>query len=83
MYLIKIYIFERRRPGGYPGEIMKKPVIVSAVRTAGGRFGGGLSSLSAGDLGAAVVAEVVKRAGISGEDVDQLIFGCGWQASIS
>ncbi|NMB41757.1 MAG: thiolase family protein [Firmicutes bacterium] len=61
---------------------MKKPVIVSAVRTAGGRFGGGLSSLSAGDLGAAVVAEVVKRAGISGEDVDQLIFGCGWQAGI-
>ncbi|RJX25924.1 MAG: thiolase family protein [Dethiobacter sp.] len=61
---------------------MGKPVIVSAVRTIGGRFGGGLSSLSASDLGAAIVAEVVKRAGISGEDVDQLVFGCGWQAGI-
>lgn len=61
---------------------MRNPVIVSAVRTVGGRFGGGLSSLSASDLGAAVVAEVIKRAGISGEEVDQLVFGCGWQAGI-
>jgi len=61
---------------------MRNPVIVSAVRTVGGRFGGGLSSLSASELGAAVVAEVVKRAGISGEEVDQLVFGCGWQAGI-
>jgi acetyl-CoA C-acetyltransferase len=61
---------------------MGKPVIVSAVRTIGGRFGGGLSSLSASELGAAVVGEVIKRAGISGEDVDQLVFGCGWQAGI-
>lgn len=61
---------------------MGNPVIVSAVRTVGGRFGGGLSGLSAADLGATIVAEVVKRAGISGEDVDQLIFGCGWQAGI-
>ncbi|HHU75662.1 MAG TPA: thiolase family protein [Firmicutes bacterium] len=61
---------------------MKKPVIVSAVRTIAGSFGGSLKSLSAGDLGAAVVAEVVKRAGITPEDVDQLIFGCGWQAGI-
>lgn len=61
---------------------MGNPVIVSAVRTTGGRFGGGLSGLNAGDLGATVVKEVVKRAGITGEDVDQLIFGCGWQAGI-
>jgi len=57
-------------------------VIVSAVRTIAGRFGGSLSSLTTADLGAAVVKEVVKRAGISGEEVDQLIFGCGWQAGI-
>lgn len=57
-------------------------VIVSAVRTIAGRFGGSLSSLSAADLGAAVVKEVVNRAGIKGEDVDQLIFGCGWQAGL-
>ena len=61
---------------------MKNPVIVSAVRTIGGSFGGALKSKSAADLGSAIVAEVVKRAGISGEDVDQLFFGCGWQAGI-
>ena len=61
---------------------MKNPVIVSAVRTIAGRFGGSLSSLSAADLGAAVVKEVVKRAGITGEDADQLVFGCGWQAGL-
>ena len=61
---------------------MENPVIVSAVRTIAGSFGGSLSSLSAADLGAAVVKEVVKRAGITGEDVDQLVFGCGWQAGL-
>lgn len=61
---------------------MGKPVIVSAVRTIGGRYGGGLSSLSAPELGAAVVTEVVKRAGITGDEVDELVFGCGWQAGI-
>ena len=61
---------------------MTNVVIASAVRTIGGSFGGSLSSLSASDLGAAIVAEVVKRAGISGENVDQLIFGSGWQAGI-
>jgi acetyl-CoA C-acetyltransferase len=61
---------------------MGKPVIVSAVRTIGGRFGGGLSGLGAPELGAAVVREAVKRAGIPGETVDELVFGCGWQAGI-
>ncbi|MDO9535917.1 MAG: thiolase family protein [Bacillota bacterium] len=56
--------------------------MVSMGRTIGGSFGGSLSGLSASDLGAAVVAEVVKRAGISGEEVDQLVFGCGWQAGV-
>jgi acetyl-CoA C-acetyltransferase len=61
---------------------MKKTVIVSAVRTAGGKFGGSLSGLSAPDMGAAVVAEAVRRAGIPGEVVNEVIFGCGWQAGI-
>ncbi|HHX87484.1 MAG TPA: thiolase family protein [Firmicutes bacterium] len=61
---------------------MGKPVIVSAVRTIGGKYGGGLSSLKAPELGAAVVKEAVNRAGISGEEVDELVFGCGWQAGI-
>ena len=61
---------------------MGRPVIVSAVRTIGGRYGGGLSSLKAPELGAAVVKEAVSRAGISGEEVDELVFGCGWQAGL-
>jgi len=61
---------------------MGKPVIVSAVRTIGGRYGGSLSGFSAPELGAAVVTEVVKRAGISGDEVDELVFGCGWQAGL-
>ncbi len=61
---------------------MHKPVVVSAVRTIAGRYGGSLSSLSAPELGAKVVEEAVKRAGISGEEVQELVFGCGWQAGI-
>lgn len=38
--------------------------------------------MSAPELGAAVVKEAVNRAGIPGEEVNELIFGCGWQAGI-
>lgn len=61
---------------------MGKPVILSAVRTAGGKFGGGLSKFSAVDLGAVAIGEAVKRAGIKGEDVDEVILGNGWQAGV-
>lgn len=61
---------------------MKKPVIVSAVRTAGGSYGGKLAGLETSGLGALVVNEAVKRAAISPEIVDELIFGCGWQAGL-
>lgn len=61
---------------------MKKAVIISAVRTAGGSFGGKLSGLEAPELGALVVNEAVKRAAIEPGAVDELIFGCGWQAGI-
>ncbi len=64
------------------GKIMRKPVVVSAVRTIAGRYGGSLSSFGAPELGAKVVEEAVKRAGIPGEEVDELVFGCGWQAGI-
>jgi acetyl-CoA C-acetyltransferase len=50
-------------------------VIVSAARTAVGNFGGTLSGLPAHTLGATVIAEVVKRAGIKPEQVDEVIFG--------
>ena len=61
---------------------MKNVVIVSAVRTAGGSFGGAFKNLTAVDLGAAVVGESVRRAGIAPEDVGQVIFGNGWQAGV-
>ncbi|HUI43081.1 MAG TPA: acetyl-CoA C-acetyltransferase [Terriglobia bacterium] len=54
---------------------MREPVIVSAVRTPIGKFLGSLTPLSAVDLGACVVAEAVKRAGIEPEQVDEIIMG--------
>jgi len=55
---------------------MRDVVIVSAVRTAVGKFQGGLSELSATQLGAAVVREAVLRAGVRPEDVNECIMGC-------
>jgi acetyl-CoA C-acetyltransferase len=54
---------------------MEKPVILSAVRTPVGKFQGGLASLSATELGAKVVAEAVRRAGIEPKQVDEIIMG--------
>ena len=53
----------------------KEVVISSAVRTPIGSFQGALSSLSASDLGAVVVAEAVKRAGAEPEQVERVIIG--------
>ncbi len=55
---------------------MRDVVIVSACRTPIGDFAGSLSSVSATDLGALVIGEAVKRAGIRKEDVDEVIMGC-------
>jgi acetyl-CoA C-acetyltransferase len=57
-------------------------VILSAVRTPIGKFMGGLSSLSAPDLGAKVVAESVRRAGIEPKQVDEVIMGNVVQAGL-
>ncbi|MGH9377427.1 MAG: acetyl-CoA C-acetyltransferase [Terriglobia bacterium] len=54
---------------------MKRPVIVSAVRTPIGKFQGSLSALSAVELGACAVREVVRRAGIEPRQVDEIIMG--------
>ena len=56
--------------------MMRDVAIVSAVRTAVGKFQGGLSALSATELGAAVVREAVVRAGVRAEDVSECIMGC-------
>ena len=50
-------------------------VIVAAVRTAVGNFGGSLSNLPAHTLGATVISDLIKRAGIKPEQVDEVIFG--------
>ena len=55
---------------------MRDVVIVAAVRTAVGKFQGGLSELSATQLGAAVVREAVNRAGIEAATVSECIMGC-------
>lgn len=54
---------------------LPRPVIVSAVRLPSGRFLGGLKDLPATRLGALVVREAVRRAGLAPEDVDECIMG--------
>ncbi|HEV2418518.1 MAG TPA: acetyl-CoA C-acetyltransferase [Terriglobia bacterium] len=54
---------------------MNNPVIISAVRTPIGKFQGSLSPLSAVELGACVVREAVRRAGIESSQVDEIIMG--------
>jgi acetyl-CoA C-acetyltransferase len=61
---------------------VEKPVILSAVRTPIGKFMGGLSPLSAPELGAKVVAESVRRAGIEPKQVDEAIMGNVVQAGL-
>src|SRR5579864_543737 len=61
---------------------LRQPVIVSAVRTPVGKFQGALSSFSATELGARVVAEVVHRAGIEPDTVDECIMGNVVQAGL-
>ena len=51
------------------------PVIVGAARTPIGRFLGGLAALAAPRLGAAAIAEAMRRAGVAGSDVDEVIMG--------
>ena len=60
----------------------KEAVIISAVRTPVGKLLGALKSFKATDLGAIVVREAVKRAGIKPEDVDEVIMGCVIQAGL-
>ncbi|MFZ0415397.1 MAG: acetyl-CoA C-acyltransferase, partial [Candidatus Acidiferrales bacterium] len=65
-----------------PQQVGEQPVILSAVRTPMGKFMGGLSSLTAPELGAKVVAEAVRRAGIDPNAVDECIMGNVVQAGL-
>ena len=53
----------------------REVVVVSAVRTAIGTFGGSLKDIPPTELGAQVVRESLKRAGVSGGDVGHVVFG--------
>jgi len=57
-------------------EKMRDVVIVSAVRTAVGSFGGGLRDVPAVELGKIAVAEAIKRANIKPDQVEEVILGC-------
>src|SRR6516162_6619031 len=62
--------------------IMPEVVIISAVRTPVGKFQGSLQSFSAPQLGALVVREAVRRAGVEPASVDDCIMGCVLQAGL-
>ena len=59
---------------------MKEIVILSAARTAVGRFGGSLSGIPAEKLGSIAIAEALKRAGVKPEQVSEVLMGCVLQA---
>src|SRR5215813_8603313 len=61
---------------------IKEAVIISAVRTPVGKFLGTLKNFSATELGAMVVRESVRRAGVKPEHVDEVIMGCVIQAGL-
>jgi len=61
---------------------MKEVVIVSACRTAVGKYGGAFKDVSAIDLGAVVIEEAVKRAGISKDIIDEVLMGNVLQAGL-
>ncbi|MGR6980555.1 acetyl-CoA C-acetyltransferase [Testudinibacter sp. P27/CKL/0425] len=61
---------------------MENVVIVSAARTAVGGFNGSLATVSAVELGALVIQEVLKRANISAEHIDEVILGNVLQAGL-
>ena len=55
---------------------MRETVIVEAVRTAVGKRNGGLSGMHAADLSAIVLNELLERAGVGPEIVDDVVWGC-------
>ncbi|MFA1643049.1 acetyl-CoA C-acetyltransferase [Chryseomicrobium aureum] len=59
---------------------MTKTVILSGARTAFGKFGGALSPLSASDLGGHAIQAALERAGVTPEQVDEVIMGTVLQA---
>lgn len=61
---------------------MQQPVIISATRTAIGKFQGALKPFSAPQLGATVVRAAIERAGLEAGQIDEVIMGCVLQAGL-
>ena len=57
---------------------LRRAAIVSPIRTAVGKFQGGLASMAAGEIGAVVLKELVKRTKIDPERIDDVIFAQGY-----
>jgi 3-oxoadipyl-CoA thiolase len=57
-----------------------RAVVLAAVRTPVGRYGGGLSEVRPDDLAAAAIAAAVKRAGVPADEIEDVYFGCANQA---
>jgi acetyl-CoA C-acetyltransferase len=60
----------------------RQPVIVGAARTPVGKFLGALQPIKAPDLGAAAIREALQRAGVRGDDVQEVIMGNVVQAGL-
>ena len=61
---------------------MNTAVIVSALRTPVGSFGGQFKDVPATELGAIAISAALERAGVSGEEVDEVVLGCVLQAGL-
>ncbi len=59
---------------------MEDAVILSAVRTPIGRYGGALRSVRPDDLAALAIAEAVRRAGVDSDQIEDVVLGCANQA---
>jgi 3-oxoadipyl-CoA thiolase len=59
---------------------MSRAVILSAVRTPVGRYGGGLAEVRPDDLAATVIAAAVERAGVPAGEIEDVWFGCANQS---
>lgn len=61
---------------------MKEVVIVGAVRTPMGSFGGALAGVAATDLGATAIKGALEKAGVSADQVQEVYMGCVLQANL-
>jgi 3-oxoadipyl-CoA thiolase len=59
---------------------MPRAVILSAVRTPVGRYGGGLAEVRPDDLAATAIAAAVERVGVQADEIEDVYFGCANQA---